>query len=346
MASNSPTTNLRSSDDEDWIDVKKPDDAMNKSNSTQSASTHSAAERKPAAPFKEKEFKIRNSLLTDLFQSSDIAVIYNFFFAILVLLMLNTIAKDALEQGSLNLDLWLVWWNFGRFPLVMTVWFAMFASTCTVMYPLFRWWAHKPSAKVDSVSQAPWIGMYIAYIMAMFYFPLRFLFSFELPIASSFIITCENVRILMKVHAFIRENAPRATAFKIAAANYKKNDQNSAAPVSQFPSMDKLIYFIFCPTFIYRDEYPRTATCDWWIVCKYFLQCLGSILYTAFIFTRFCIPIFEKIDYHTVTIPTMILSIFPSILPGAFCLLLLFWGLLHCCMEKCARIHQTRGFNN
>lgn len=61
----------------------------------------------------------------------------------------------------------------------------------------------------------------------------------------------------MKVHAFIRENAPKAIAYKKAAANYKKNDKNSAAPVSQFPSMDKLVYYLFCPSFIYRDEYPR-----------------------------------------------------------------------------------------
>lgn len=47
---------------------------------------------------------------------------------------------------------------------------------------------------------------------------------------------------LMKTHAFVRENAPNTLNVK----------ENSSAP-----DFSKYLYFLFAPTLIYRDEYPR-----------------------------------------------------------------------------------------
>ena len=52
-----------------------------------------------------------------------------------------------------------------------------------------------------------------------------------------------QTRMLMKAHSFVRENVPRVTTGK--AENW------SGLNFSRY------IYFLFAPTLIYRDEYPR-----------------------------------------------------------------------------------------
>lgn len=47
----------------------------------------------------EREFVLRNSLLTDLFAAYNIRAIYNIFLAILILLVFNSIVHDFFEKG-------------------------------------------------------------------------------------------------------------------------------------------------------------------------------------------------------------------------------------------------------
>lgn len=51
----------------------------------------------------------------------------------------------------------------------------------------------------------------------------------------------------MKNHAFVRSNVPR-----VFAAVGKHENRKDAVP-----SFEKFIYYMFAPTLIYRDHYPR-----------------------------------------------------------------------------------------
>lgn len=51
----------------------------------------------------------------------------------------------------------------------------------------------------------------------------------------------------MKNHAFVRSNIPR-----VLVAIQKTEGRKDAVPKFQ-----KFIYFMFAPTLIYRDHYPR-----------------------------------------------------------------------------------------
>ena len=57
-----------------------------------------------------------------------------------------------------------------------------------------------------------------------------------------------QVRFFMKTWAFVRSNLHRATKFK-------KDDDESTDSIC--PDFSHYLYFLFIPTLIYRDDYPR-----------------------------------------------------------------------------------------
>ncbi|PIO68183.1 hypothetical protein TELCIR_10045 [Teladorsagia circumcincta] len=164
---------------------------------------------------------------------------------------------------------------------------------------------------------------YIVYLTTFFYFPLKFLFVWELNCACSFIITCETTRIAMKLHAFLRENMPRAIAKKTSAAVVEPGT------TSEWPSVEQYVYFMFCPSFIYRDEYPRNETRCLRKAAMHFLHCFILIEFVNLQFTQYVFPWMDSQDYTTLSARTTLLSLFAGIVPGIVCLVSLFYGLLH-----------------
>ena len=68
----------------------------------------------------------------------------------------------------------------------------------------------------------------------------------------------EQVRLMMKTHAFVRSNITTSLAF----GNEHKKDQSinkSAGNEEGFcPDFSKYLYFTFAPTLVYKNEYPRS----------------------------------------------------------------------------------------
>ncbi|KAK0407419.1 hypothetical protein QR680_019188 [Steinernema hermaphroditum] len=284
--------------------------------------------------FKEKEFKIRPSVLTTLLDGSA-GVVFNVFVAFFVLLTMATMIKDTVEQRNPFSHFWLILWNFRALPQTLFIWGLMFLSTLIFPYAAFKMWAHIPSKSVTLRSELPYLAAYVGYLASLFYFPLKFLFYMNLNPACSFIITCENTRMAMKVHAFVRENANRGIQRKL------KQEKLKIGEVSQdWPSVEQFVYYMFCPSFIYRDSYPRAATRDWGVVLKYFAQCLACIYHTNLVFIQFVEPYFSALDYKGISWMDVVYSFFPSILPGMYCLLMLFYGLLHCWLNMFSEAMQ------
>ncbi|VDM60301.1 unnamed protein product [Angiostrongylus costaricensis] len=249
-----------------------------------------------------------------LFQESqEIRVIYNLFAAIFVLFFLRALIDDIFTHGMPFHHFWLVAWNFEQFPATMFVWLSMFLSTF-VPYTAFRIWAYIPT-KTNNFRMVPILLFYALYLVAFFYFPLRFLFSRQLNCACSFIITCETTRIAMKLHSFLRENLPRAIA--------KRN------MTLQWPTIEQYVYFMFCPSFIYRDEYPRSHSRCLKKASVHFFHCFILIEFVNLQFTQYVFPWLASLDYPYLSLTEIVTALFAGILPGMLCLICLFYGLLH-----------------
>uniref|UniRef100_G3PA71 O-acyltransferase n=1 Tax=Gasterosteus aculeatus aculeatus TaxID=481459 RepID=G3PA71_GASAC len=152
----------------------------------------------------------------------------------------------------------------------------------------------------------------------------------SLPPASCFIIILEQVRLMMKAHSFVRENVPRVLTW----AEEKTN------PRPEFPQVSQYIYFLFAPTLIYRDKYPRNPVIRWSYVATKFLQVLGCMFYVYYVFVRLCIPQFRSISLQLFDRRAMVLCVFNSILPGVLILFLGFFSFLHCWLNAFGEMLQ------
>ncbi|XP_024135120.2 sterol O-acyltransferase 1 isoform X3 [Oryzias melastigma] len=278
-----------------------------------------------------KHFTNRRSLLDELFEVDHIRTIYHMFIALLILFILSTLVVDFIDEGRLVLDFDLLVYAFGQFPLVVCTWICMFLSVLLVPYTLFHLWSQSQagsfgrprlfSALLGSafvLYQAVGLGLLPAYVVV----------TNSLPPASCFIIIIEQVRLMMKAYSFVRENVPKVLSWA--------NDKTSPGPV--IPQVSQYLYFLFAPTLIYRDKYPRNPVTRWSYVATKFLQVLGCLFYAYYVFVRLCIPQFRSISMQFFDLRAMVLCVFNSILPGVLVLLLAFFAFLHCWLNAFAEM--------
>ena len=88
------------------------------------------------------------------------------------------------------------------------------------------------------------------------------------------------------------------------------------------PDFSKYLYFLFAPTLIYCDKYPRNAVIHWDFVIKMFGQVLAAVVYVYYVVVRFCVPTFENLNQNQITLSIFMTVLFNSIMPGSLFLLL------------------------
>uniref|UniRef100_A0A3Q2XBT3 Sterol O-acyltransferase 1 n=1 Tax=Hippocampus comes TaxID=109280 RepID=A0A3Q2XBT3_HIPCM len=222
---------------------------------------------------------------SELFEVNHIRTIYHMFIALLVLFILSTLVVDFIDEGRLVLDFDLLVYAFGQFPLVVCTWLFMFLSVLVVPYPLFKLWTQSQSGssghhKLYSFLFGSTFLLYQA--LGLGFLPTYVVVVNSLPPASCFIVILEQVRLMMKAHSFIRENSLLSCT----------------GPTPVVPHASQYLYFLFAPTLIYRDKYPRSPMIRWGYVATKLLQVLGCLFYAYYVFVRLCIPQFRSISLH------------------------------------------------
>lgn len=260
-----------------------------------------------APPEQGKIFISRRSLLDELFEVDHIRTIYHMFIALLIIFILSTLVVDYIDEGRLVLEFSLLAYAFGQFPIVIWTWWAMFLSTLAIPYFLFQRWAHGYSKSSHPLIYSLIHGAFflVFQLGILGFIPTYVVLAYTLPPASRFILILEQIRLVMKAHSYVRENVPRV----LNAAKEK----SSMVPV---PTVNQYLYFLFAPTLIYRDSYPRTPTVRWGYVAMQFLQVFGCLFYVYYIFERLCAPLFRNIKQEPFSARVLVLCVFNSILPG------------------------------
>ncbi|XP_026329702.1 sterol O-acyltransferase 2 isoform X2 [Hyposmocoma kahamanoa] len=280
-------------------------------------------EAKPLEP----EFIPRESPLTVLIQNSlHIRAIYHIFVAILIILLLDTAIYDLVESGKLNIGIKSIVYGFGNISRGLKLW--LFDLTVTfAFYPGMLLYAAgaKLLKKVPVVRKA-WTMLGILGVAALEFIlvaiPVKDLFKEHLALGSSVAVTCEMFRLAMKIYAMAVVCAPRC--------------HNRSIPL---PSFKQYIYFLFAPTLLYRDQYPRTKKTRWRVVMFYFMEVAAVIFYNCFLWERFILPNWS--DYGkkpTVEAGVLVRSMFSCVLPGVISFLCGFYVLLHAWLNAFAEI--------
>nr|XP_055023345.1 sterol O-acyltransferase 1 isoform X2 [Misgurnus anguillicaudatus] len=274
-----------------------------------------------------KQFVIRRSLLDDLFEVNHIRTIYHMFIALLLLFIFSTLIVDFIDQGRLVLEFDLLVYAFGQFPLVVVTWMCMFLSALVVPFVLLSGWASYYTTSNHGTLWTVLAGFLLLLYqgLCLGLMPTYVVLKNSLPPASCFILILEQVRFIMKTHSFIRENVPRVLS----------SERNKTIAV---PHLNQYIYFLFAPTLIYRDNYPRNPYIRWGYVATKFAQVLGCLFYAYYVFVRLCIPQFHNISMQLFDLRVMVLCVFNSILPGVLVLFLAFFAFLHCWLNAFAEM--------
>ncbi|XP_029003489.1 sterol O-acyltransferase 1 [Betta splendens] len=278
-----------------------------------------------------KVFVSRRSLLDDLFEVNHFRTIYHMFIALLIIFILSTFVVDFIDEGRLVLDFDLLVFAFGQFPLVVCTWMCMFLSVLLIPYTLFHLWSHTLSVSCShpKVCNLLFGSAFVIYLtLGLGFLPPYVAVTNSLPPASCFIVIMEQVRLMMKAYSFVRENVPRVLAWS--------KDKTSSGPV--VPQVSQYLYFLFAPTLIYRDNYPRNPVIRWGYVATNLLQVLGCLFYAYYVFVRLCIPQFHSISGQLFDLKAMVLCVFNSMLPGLLISLLGFFILLHCWLNAFAEM--------
>lgn len=143
----------------------------------------------------------------------------------------------------------------------------------------------------------------------------------------------ETTRLMMKMQAFVRTNASHVLSMKL------KSDEDLAEDISDFKksvqeyrplaSFSTYVYFLFAPTLIYRNEYPRTTHIRWGFAIKRLLEIVAIVFLVAFVFKlliRKNFGNFGRSEWNLVTFTQNILDIMPTVATIWFCM---FYFLQH-----------------
>ena len=171
--------------------------------------SHITIPRKECQP-REKVFQHRESLLTELFKISHIRTFRHIFISLLIIICFQILVFDYTFNGKLNLDFDLFRWCFNGFGTAMLLgWLPMKLSGLFFIYYAFKAWAmlRKSSAFNLSLLNNIFLAIYLIYAVLLLILPLYVVN--QVAVASRIFILMEQVRILMKCHAFVRSNIPR-----------------------------------------------------------------------------------------------------------------------------------------
>nr|XP_020468590.1 sterol O-acyltransferase 1 isoform X2 [Monopterus albus] len=251
-----------------------------------------------------KQFVSRRSYLDELFEVNHLRTIYHIFVAVLFVFILNTLVVDSINEGRLVLDFDLLVYTFGQLPLVVCTWVCMFLSALVVPYTLFSLWSQTQSGSYSHPGLYSLVfgSVFLLYqALGLGFLPAYVVVTNSLPPASAAIVTHEQIRLMMKAHSFVRENVPRFLSWS----------KDKTSPGSVVPQVSQYLYFLFAPTLIYKDKYPRNPVIRWGYVASNFLQ-------------------FHGISQQMFDLKAVVLCVFNLILPGMLFLLLGFFSVIHC----------------
>eukprot|EP00455_Lapot_gusevi_P031733 TRINITY_DN3453_c0_g1_i1.p1 TRINITY_DN3453_c0_g1~~TRINITY_DN3453_c0_g1_i1.p1 ORF type:complete len:593 (+),score=137.59 TRINITY_DN3453_c0_g1_i1:76-1779(+) len=328
---------------------------------------------------KRKVFQSRESELSRMLTSEDIKSLYHIFFSAFVIYGMSVIIHEFFEKGSF-LEMEFLRWCFGNLQSTVWLWCILFVCSFLVL-PLFRLWRYR------SISTKLYILAYASLQLSFFAFTGPMVRYYDLPTASSLIVLCEQVRLSMKMHAFVRETysmqrhgiwahcdedrvvnrakAPQTTdSVEVSPLRKrgkarpdtpeKEHDAKERREVRSEPHVDshgndrliddsseqfwQFFYFLFAPTLIYRNHYPRTPLIRWRFAIWRILETFSGILFTYVIFARFCVPYFARTPRDVSDLHEMIDSLFHATLPGTIVFLLVFFMVFHCWLNAWAEL--------
>lgn len=275
----------------------------------------------------EKIFMTRESYLTALLEVEHMRTIYHIFFMILIVLLINCICYDYFVEGRINFGLETMKSGFNKIHYVFIVWFIEHLFVLSLYYAFNIWRSMRLKLINQKLLKSFWnyvcLVTYISSQLLFAYIASAICLRLDLPFISASVLLLESTRLLMKMHAFIRSNAARVLSGKI------KGDDALIHATENMPSFSAYLYFLFAPTLIYRDHYPRTSRINWRFAMARFLEVVAVAFLYSYIHERYIIPNFSEYGRESLTASAIIVKLFGMLMPSMIVFLGAFYVILH-----------------
>lgn len=286
-------------------------------------------------PLAVKQFEIRESLLTELFKISHIRSMKSFLASFVILTLIHTISLDLYSHGGIRLELDLLFVLFnGLFFTMFCTWLPMQLTSLFVAFGMLNFWkATRKTCNSTNLHDKKYLLAYVTFLCTFMLAPLAVVI--QVGFACRVLILMEQVRMLMKMHAYVYHHVSNLLTDEQAS---EKNDSDQPKQSDKL-EFNKYLYYMFAPTLIYSDSYPRLEKTDWSLVMLYF----GEAFFTcwcAYIMTTInLLPTFYSVNLHKEISVTQILRLIPmTFFSSSVILASLFYFLLHCWHNAWAEI--------
>ena len=229
------------------------------------------------------------------YEDENYKTIFNIMICVLLLWGLSLAFDDLDRSGLPNFDL-LFWGIFRDLEPFWKSWLLMFTSSFSIIFL-----SHFAAEATSTWTKSVMILVYTLLQMGACYYSAWIVNSREVPFAMPLAVgfMAEQARISMKMHSYFREKLLFRRyngKFAVAPRSIRKLPLlGLALPEANyiFAEMEKFFYFMFVPTLVYRDAYPRTIRIRWSFVLVRLLEAV-SIVYYAFLIFRQVLPQFRE----------------------------------------------------
>lgn len=279
----------------------------------------------PERPSGEKVHIRQPPPISRLLYNKDWRTVYNIFFAFMVNIGIVEFVREIAQAESYLFGWDVIESNFSNISGAIYLWMVMFLySFISVgLVQMRQWGLPRTAVLLAHLVSIGW-GVYYACLSAR---------RQALPLASCIMFMCEALRLLLKMHSYVREKLLR--------------DPSSPMPISELGTeMKRFLYFSFAPTLIYRDSYPvLQRNIRWSHALVHVINFFATIFYTTILFKGFCLPAFASAS-QMLSVSGVLHAWIVSTLPGTMVFLNVFFGVSHSFFSFFAEMLQfaDRGF--
>lgn len=121
------------------------------------------------------------------------------------------------------------------------------------------WLRNKYDSKRDGSGDFTYYLKCLTLVTLITAFVINVIVKYQLSQVVTLAIMAEKVRLIMKMYSFSRENLRTYRNMKCVDNDAKKLDHSKDVLL---PTTGQFAYFLFAPTLIYKDNYPRYCSHD------------------------------------------------------------------------------------
>ncbi|KAH9413083.1 Sterol O-acyltransferase 1 [Dermatophagoides pteronyssinus] len=176
-------------------------------------------------------------------------------------------------------------------------------------------------------------------IFAILFYCTYCILVYDIKLIGSFSLLIEMTRLLMKSHSFFIEKKDlfieKETLKNLMVNKQHTNMYRSFWALSSRASFRKYIYYMFAPTLLYRDSYPRTKKIRWGRVLNFGLQFILFILLAMYVYQGYLVNLTKTC---TESIELNLKLLYQIITPGIIFYWLFFYVFFHLYLNLTAEL--------